>query len=508
MSAASAPHALLEARALSKAFPGVRALDAVDLDLAAGEVHALCGENGAGKSTLVKILAGLERADSGTIRLDGRELALRSPRSALAHGIATIHQEVALVPDLSVAENLFLGRLPRRWWGIDWRGLHARARAALARVGLELDVRTRAGALTVAEKQRVAIARALDLSSRVLLMDEPTSSLDAREAGALFDLVRELAGAGLALVFIGHALHEVEEIADRVTVLRGGKRVATFTRGEYTRVELVRHMLGRELNAAAPSREDESAPRGVCVLQTQGLGRAGALAPIDCALHEREVVGLAGLLGAGKSELVRLLFGADASDRGALLVAGRPVAGASPRLSVRRRLGYCPEDRRAEGIFPSLSVLENLVLVVAGRRGLFARFSRRRSRAIAIELCARLSVACAGLDQPIGTLSGGNQQKVLLARWLAAAPRVLLLDEPTRGVDIGARADLLAEIRALARGGLAVLFASSALEELCAVADRLLVLHDRGPAGEFDGPEYDTAEVMHALAGGTHARER
>ncbi len=505
MSAGRARIALLEARGISKAFPAVRALDAVDFDLAAGEIHALCGENGAGKSTLVRILAGLEHADSGTIRLDGHPIAIRSPRGALAHGIATIHQEVALVPDLSVAENVFLGRLPRRPWGIDWRGMRARARAALARVGLEIDVRARAGSLTVAEKQRVAIARALDLSSRVLLMDEPTSSLDAHEVAALFELVRTLAYSGMGLVFIGHDLREVEAIADRVSVLRGGRRVATLARGAYTRVDLVRHMLGRDLAAGGLVRESRSLPRGARVLEARGLGRAGSLEPIDLSLHEREIVGLAGLLGAGKSELVRLLWGADRADSGTLHLGGTPIARASPRRSVTGGMGYCPEDRRSEGIFPSLSVLENLVLVVASRRGPFARYVQPRARAIAIEHCARLSVACVDLDQPMATLSGGNQQKVLLARWLAATPRVLLLDEPTRGVDVGARADLLAEIRLLARDGLGVLCASSSLEELLVLADRMVVLHGRVKAAELEGPQFDASSILEALAGGARA---
>jgi len=508
MSAPSVPPpAWLSMRGTTKSFPGVRALDGVDFDVVPGEVHALVGENGAGKSTLIKVLTGVHRADAGEMRLGGKLAHPTGPIEALRLGVAAIYQEVNVVPALSVAENVFLGRQPRARFGLDWGGMRARARRALARVGLDLDVGRQIGEYPVAVQQRITIARAIDLDARLLVMDEPTSSLDRDEARRLLELARELAAGGLALVFIGHDLDEVFQVADRITVLRAGRVAGTFGARAVSRLELVAHMLGRAFEEARPAPRARAQPgtaggERAAALEARGLARAGALAPTDLCVAAGEVVGLAGLFGSGRTELVRLLFGADRASAGEVRVAGAPLRRPTPRRCVRAGLALCPEDRREEGIFPSLSVRENLVIVVQRALSRLGLVSRRRQAAIAELLVRRLGIACAGLDQPLRTLSGGNQQKVVLARWIAARPRALLLDDPTRGIDVGAKAEALALVRELAREGRAVLFVSSSLAEVLSVAERVAVLHAGAKVCELDGPDYDEGEVLAAMAGG------
>jgi monosaccharide-transporting ATPase len=514
---------LLELRGIGKRFPGVVALDGVDFDVRAGEVHALVGENGAGKSTLIKLLTGALALERGEILLDGRAVRFADPRAAQHAGIAAIHQELTRIPGLSVAENLLLGREPRRAWGIDGRALRERARAALARLSLDLDVDRPLGSLPYATQQRVAIARALDLDARVLVLDEPTASLDRKEADALLGLLERLKRGGLAVVFIGHRLDEILAVADRISVLRNGKRVGTFARDRVTKLELVAHMLGREAAAArrpelatrmspelatrmspelaaqfSPERAARFPPDRGALLEARGLLGPGLEAPCDVALRAGEVLGVAGLLGSGRSELVRLVFGAERRSAGDVTLAGTALPAGDVRAAVDAGLGCSPEERQSDALLPDMSVRENLLLVVSRALG---RRSRAAERALALELARRLGVVCADLDQSVRSLSGGNQQKVILARWIAARPRALLLDEPTRGVDVGAREEIERLVARLADDGLAVLLVSSDLDEVLAGSDRVLVLHARRPVALLSGEERGESAVLDAMAG-------
>jgi len=495
---------LLEMRGIGKRFPGVVALEGVDLELRAGEVHALVGENGAGKTTLIRILSGALAQDRGTILLEGRELRSADPRATQKSGIAAIHQELTRIPGLSVAENLLLGREPRRAWGIDRRAMRERARAALARLSLDLDVGLPLGSFSYATQQRVAIARALDLDARVLVLDEPTASLDREQALALLSLLESLKSDGLAVVFIGHRLDEILSVADRISVLRNGKKVGTFARA-VTKLELVTHMLGREPSATRrAARVASDSLQRPLLLEARGLTGPGLAAPCDLALREGEVLGVAGLLGSGRSDLVQLLFGARRRTGGEVTLEGKRLPAGDVRAAVDAGLGCSPEERQSDALLPDLSVRENLLLVVS------RSFARRRpavERALAQDLAERLHIVCADLDQPVRLLSGGNQQKVILARWLAAHPRALLLDEPTRGVDVGAREEIEAFVARLAEEGMAVLLVSSDLDEVLSGADRVLVLHARRAVALLRGAELTEDAVLEAMAGPLEARK-
>jgi simple sugar transport system ATP-binding protein len=494
---------VLEARGVSKSFPGVRALSGVDLTLRAGEIHALMGGNGAGKSTLIKILTGAHRADAGEVLLDGKPLHLDGPHRAAAAGISTVYQEINLAENLSVGENVYLGRQPMGKAGIRWRELNARARAALARLGVEVDPGRTLADYPAAVRQMVAIARALELNARVLVLDEPTSSLDAGECARLFAVMRELRGRGLAILFITHFLDQTYAVADRITVLRNGERVGEWAAAALPRLELVTRMLGRELAsfeaAPRPPVEGGAAPARRPLYVVKGLAKRGYVGPVDLELREGEVLGLAGLLGSGRSEVARLLFGAERADAGARMLEGRPVSVRTARDAVALGFGYCPEDRKLDGIVPELSVRENIVLALQARRGLLRRIPRPRQEEIAARWIASLGIKTPGTDQRIRDLSGGNQQKVVIARWLAAAPRFLILDEPTRGIDVGAKAEIMRVTAELARDGLAVLFISSELSEVVRCADRVAVMRDRRKVGELAGGA-DEAAVVRAIA--------
>ncbi|MEO6711539.1 MAG: sugar ABC transporter ATP-binding protein [Planctomycetota bacterium] len=501
----SAAPMLLEMRGIGKRFPGVVALEGVDLELCAGEVHALVGENGAGKTTLIKILSGALEQDRGTILLDGRELRSADPRATQQAGIAAIHQELTRIPGLSVAENLLLGREPRRAWGIDARAMRARARAALARLSLDLDVDLPLGSFSYATQQRVAIARALDLDARVLILDEPTASLDREQALALLFLLERLKHGGLAVVFIGHRLDEILSVADRISVLRNGRKIGTFARASVTKLELVTHMLGREPSASRRAvRVATDSPQRPLLLEARNLIGPGLAAPCDLVLREGEVLGVAGLLGSGRSDLVQLLSGARRRSSGEVTLAGKCLPAGDIRAAVDAGVGCSPEERQSDALLPDLSVLDNLLLVVS------RSFAWRRpavERAVAEGLAQRLRIVCADLDQPVRLLSGGNQQKVILARWLAAHPRALLLDEPTRGVDVGAREEIESFVARLAEQGMAVLLVSSDLDEVLSASERILVLHARRAVAELCAAELTEDAVLEAMAGALEERK-
>jgi ribose transport system ATP-binding protein len=493
------PAPLLEVRGVSKAFPGVQALSAVDFTLQAGEVVALIGENGAGKSTLMKVLAGVHRPDAGALWLDGQPLELRGPADALSRGIALIHQELSLCDNLTVAGALFLGAELRRGPFLREAAMANETRRWLLRLGLELAPHTLVAALSPGQKQLLEIARALRAEARVLIMDEPTSSLTQVEAERLFAVVRELRGAGVGIVYISHRLGEVTALADRVVGLRDGRNSGELSGRDATHERMVALMVGRALSG---SRRAAHAP-GAVVLQVEGLRtQAFPQQSVSFAVREREVVGIAGLLGAGRSELLRALFGVDRRLAGEVTVGGAPLVGSGPAEAVARGLVLAPEDRKQQGLVLGLSVGHNLSLPTLQRRGVFV--DRRYEQELSARCIDELGIATAGPGQIAGTLSGGNQQKVVLGKWLAAGPKVLLLDEPTRGVDVGARAEIYARLHELAGAGLAVVFVSSELEEVLALADRALVLHQGALAGELPRERLTEENVM-MLATGRNA---
>lgn len=499
---------ILEARGLCMRFGSVTALDGVDFTLRPGEIHALMGENGAGKSTLIKCLTGVHTPQSGHIRLAGRTVRPASPRDAESAGVACVYQEVGLIPHATIAENICLGREPvRRSWPrlIRWREVRARARAAMGRLGLTgLDVTRELSTCSVAIQQLVAIARALDIEAHVLILDEPTSSLDRDECIHLFAVLRRLRDQGLGIVFITHFLDQVDAIADRVTILRDGRLVGVHDARSLPRATLVSLMVGREFEArehthATPSGMGGRAPENA-LLDARGIGRRGRLKSVDLSISRGEAVGLAGLLGSGRTETARLLFGVESPDCGELLLAGRPMRFRSPRAAIAKGLALTPENRKTEGIVPSLSVAENMLLAIQARRGLSSRLSRTERHRLVAGFVSALGIKTPHAQTPIASLSGGNQQKVLLARWLVIGPALLILDEPTRGIDVGAKADVLGAIERLRRDGMAVLLISSELEEVVRTCERVVVLRDRRSIAELSGPDLTEQNVLRAIA--------
>ena len=490
---------------IDKSFPGVHALANVSLTLTSGEIHALVGENGAGKSTLVRVLTGAERPDSGTISLDGVEVSIRSPLHAQSLGISTVYQEVNLCPNLTVAENLLIGRQPMKWGRIDWRTMNRRAREILGGLDIDIDVTRPLGSYSIAIQQMAAIARALVISSaRVLVLDEPTSSLTAHETDQLFGVMRKLRGEGIAILFITHFLDQVYEVSDRVTVLRNGTLVGMFPTAELPRMKLITLMLGRSLteheDIARQKIESREHIGSEALLEADGLGLVGSIAPFDLVLHAGEVVGVAGLLGSGRTEMAQLLFGIDQPTSGTMTIDGKVVTNYSPIGSIERGVALCPEDRKGEGIVGDLTVRENIIMAMQARRGWFRHLSVGEQYEIADRYIKLLNIATPSADQPIKNLSGGNQQKVILARWLATDPRLLILDEPTRGIDVGTKADIQKLILSLAEDGKSCVFISSELEEVLRTSHRIVVLRDRVKVTEFAG-DVDEHSIMQAMAG-------
>jgi monosaccharide-transporting ATPase len=493
-------------KGIDKSFPGVHALQNVDFSLFKAEIHALVGENGAGKSTLIKVLTGVDRADKGTVELDGHAVVVKSPLHAQELGISTVYQEVNLCPNLTVAENLLIGRQPSRFGvSVDWKKLNARAREVLKELGVEIDVTRPLGSYSVAIQQMAAIARALVVSNaKVLILDEPTSSLTANETAHLFSVMRKLRTDGIAVVFITHFLDQVYEVSDRVTVLRNGSLVGTYATASVSRLELIRLMLGRSIadldDMTAHKIESSQHIKTEALLEATELGLSNSIDPFTLTLHAGEVVGLAGLLGSGRTEIANLLFGVDRPDAGSLVMDGKPVTDFTPAGSINRGIALCPEDRKAEGIIADLSVRENIVLAMQAGLGWFRRIGTKEQYQIADKYIKLLNISTPTADQQIKNLSGGNQQKVILARWLAANPRLLILDEPTRGIDVGTKADIQKLVLSLAEEGKSCVFISSELDEVLRTSHRIVVMRDRAKVTEFSG-QVDEKEIMQAIAG-------
>jgi simple sugar transport system ATP-binding protein len=496
---------LVTMKGIAKSFPGVVALEDVDFSLKKGEIHALMGENGAGKSTLIKILTGVEHPDKGSIELDGKPVQVRSPQHSQQLGISTVYQEINLCTNITVAENIMLGHEPRRFGSIHWKKMNDLASQALKRLGVDIDVTRPLENYSVAIQQMVAITRALEiLSAKVLILDEPTSSLDIQETNLLFDVMRKLKGEGIGIIFITHFLDQVYQIADRITVLRNGKLVGTFDVASLPRIELIAKMLGRvvtDLDAISKARSSiEQEKAKVCLAEARGLGLKGALEPVDLELYANEVVGVAGLLGSGRTELAGLIFGINSPDTGSLLIKGQKVDHFSPMESLKRGIALCPEDRKAEGIVGDLTIRENIILALQARYGWFKFLNAQKQYEIAQKYIELLGIHTPSPDQLVKNLSGGNQQKVILARWLATQPHILILDEPTRGIDVGAKAEIQKLVLDLAKEGMSIVFISSELEEELRISDRIVVLRDRKKAAEYSGDVSDQA-IMHTMAG-------
>jgi simple sugar transport system ATP-binding protein len=505
---------VLELTGIHKSFPGVKALNDAGLRLYPGEVHTLMGQNGAGKSTLIKVLTGVYAPDRGRMVLEGRDISPASTLEAQELGISTVYQEVNLCPNLSVAENIFIGRYPRKWGMVDWRGMREQARKLLQDLEVDIDVTAPLSRYPLAIQQMVAISRALNISSRVLILDEPTSSLDEAEVQLLFRVLRRLREQGMAILFVTHFLDQTYAISDRITVMRNGEREGEYACSELSRLALVNKMIGAPADAASLDVPATAAAPGqaqgeltlvvaqaATLLRTSGLKRRGVLQPIDLEVREGEVLGLAGLLGSGRTELARLLFGADRADSGSIRIGNHDGVFLTPREAIGEGIGFCSEDRKLEGAILSLSVRENLILAMQARAGMLRAIPMKRQQELATEYVKALGIKTASIETPIGALSGGNQQKVLLARWLATKPKLMILDEPTRGIDVRAKQEIMDYVTALCRKGMSILFISSELPEVLRCSDRMVIMRDRAVCGEYTRGELDDESVLHVIAG-------
>jgi galactofuranose transport system ATP-binding protein len=502
---------ILEIKGLCKSFSGVEALANVDFTLRKGEVHALVGENGAGKSTLIKVLTGLYEKDGGEIYLEKKSFECHSPTEATKHGISTVYQEINLIPTLSVAENIFLGRQPVSFGKIQWKKIKKGAEAALKRLDLEIDVTELLSSYPIAIQQMVAIARAIDISAKVLILDEPTSSLDTHEVKQLFSVMRKLKGKGIAIIFITHFLEQVYEISDRITVLRNGDFIGEYETAKLSRVQLITSMLGKEFkeidfkkitSAGAYAGAGKNNGKHHAFYKLEGVKKQGKIDIFDLDIFKGEVLGFAGLLGSGRTEIARILFGIEKPDRGNQFLYGKRVKISSPGKAIKNRFGFCPENRKEEGIFPNLTVRENIIISIQARLGIFNYLSRKKQEELIEKYMMLLRIKTPSYEQTVCNLSGGNQQKVIVARWLASEPVFLILDEPTKGIDIGAKAEIQKIIISLSKEGMAILFISSELEEVVRCSNRVIVLRDRKKIRELSGEQIKEKIIMHTIANG------
>ncbi|MDR1933187.1 MAG: sugar ABC transporter ATP-binding protein [Spirochaetales bacterium] len=493
---------LLQMNNIVKIYPGVRALNNVNFTLQKGEIHSLCGENGAGKSTLIKILTGAEPRDGGDIFLNGNPVFPKTPMDAQKLGVSTVYQEINLCPNLSVAENIFIGRQPRKKiGGIDWKKMNSLSETAMARLNIKMDVADALGEYSVAIQQMVAIARAVDTNSKVLVLDEPTSSLDTKEVRQLFHAMRNLKKQGMGIIFISHFIDQIYEITDRVTILRNGNYIDSRPIKDLPRMDLISKMIGKDIAAGESYKDriDGERTEKKKFYSAKNLGKRGVISPSDITINYGEVLGFAGLLGCGRTETARLIFGIDRPDDAEIEIKGKKVKINSPADAIRQGMGFCPEDRKTDGIIANLTVRENIILALQGREGIFKRIPLARQVEIANYYIKLLSIATPSCEQLAGNLSGGNQQKVILARWLTINPELLLLDEPTRGIDVGAKAEIMNIVVRLSNEGKAILFISSELDEVARCSGRVLVFRDRSLIGELEG-EVSTRRIMETIA--------
>jgi galactofuranose transport system ATP-binding protein len=498
---------VLTMEGITKEFPGVKALSNVQLKLYPGEVHALMGENGAGKSTLIKVLTGVYTFDKGSITLEGNPIRVTNPLEAQNLGISTVYQEVNLCTNLSVVENIFIGREIMKRGRLDWKEMTRQARELLkSRLNLDIDVTKLLSSYSVAIQQMIAIARSLKVSARILILDEPTSSLDQNEVKQLFNVIRKLKREGLAIVFVSHFLDQIYEITDRLTVLRNGNWIGEYMTNEIERLELVSKMIGKDLNElkqADNGSGKQAFERKELFLHGKNVSKKGKIEPFDIEIHEGEILGLAGLLGSGRTELARVLFGADKADTGDITIKDSKTNLSSPKQAIANGIAFCSENRKTEGIIGDLTIRENMILAMQGQQGWFKYIPRRKQMEIADEYIKLLNINPPNPEQLIKNLSGGNQQKVLLARWLITNPNLLILDEPTRGIDVGAKAEIQKLMLSLSKGGMSILFVSSEIEELIRTCSKIAVLRDHKKVSELDNNQQITQnEVMRAMAGG------
>ena len=492
---------VLTMRGICKYFPAVKALENVDFTLRKGTIHALMGENGAGKSTLIKVLTGVYPMDAGEIRIDGVEdaITVRSPQEAQSYGISTVYQEITLCPNLTVAENMFIGRTEKK--SVDWKQMEKRSGELLEQLGIPARPRQQLGSCSLAVQQMVAIARAVDTDCKVLILDEPTSSLDDKEVEMLFVLMRQLKEQGVGIIFVTHFLEQVYAVSDQITVLRNGQLVGEYEIRDLPQVKLVEKMIGKDLEDLSSIKKQNAITEGETFYEADGLSSTQSR-PFDFHISKGEVNGFTGLLGSGRSESVRAIFGADPVTGGTVKVNGKKAKIAKPLDAMKHGIGYLPEDRKRDGIIADLSVRENIILALQVIKGMNHPFSRAKAEAFADEYIKALDIKTASSETPIKSLSGGNQQKVIVARWLLTHPQYLILDEPTRGIDVGTKTEIQKLVMKLAEEGMSITFISSEIEEMLRVCSRLIVMRDRNIVGELKGDELSQERVMRTIAGG------
>lgn len=491
---------ILEMKGIEIQFPGVKALDKVDFTLRKGEVHALLGENGAGKSTLIKCLTGVHRMDAGEILLEGKQIHPNSPLEAQRLGISTVYQEVNLCPNLTVAENIFIGRQPMRRGQIDWKTINTRAVELMKRMGMDIDVTLPLSSYSIAVQQMASIARAVDVKAKILILDEPTSSLDENEVQHLFKVVRDLQEQGLGIIFITHFLDQVFAISDRMTVLRNGKLVGEFEKVKINKLELVTSMIGKDINEIFNLKKAEQSADASVTLKAQGIGISGKVEDISLDIKQGELVGFAGLLGSGRTETAEMLFGVTPSSKGTMSMHGEKLELKAPLDAIQKKMAFCPEDRKRDGIIGDLSIRENIALAVQATRGFMKPMTHEEQQELADKYIKLLSIATPDAEKKVGELSGGNQQKVILARWMATQPDLLILDEPTRGIDVGAKAEIQRLMLEMCGKGMSIIFISSELDEIIRCSNRIIVMRDLQKAGELDGNACAQQDILSLIA--------
>ena len=495
-------HSLLEMKGIEIEFPGVKALDKVDFSVNAGEIHALLGENGAGKSTLIKCLTGVHHMDAGTILFDGKEIRPNSPQEAFSMGISTVYQEINLCPNLTVAENIFVGRQPMKGGMINWKEINRRAKELMSRFHMDIDVTRPLNNYSTAIQQMVSIARAVDIDAKILILDEPTSSLDDNEVQLLFNVMRELKAEGMGIIFITHFLDQIFAVSDRMTILRNGTLVGTYNTTDITKLQLVTLMIGKDIDVIFNLKRAHVDPNAPEMLRTENLGTPGQIQNVNLSMKKGELLGFAGLLGSGRTETAELIFGAVPATEGTEDINGKRVSIKKPLDAIKAKLAFCPEDRKRDGIIGDLSIRENIALALQARRGFLHPISRQEQNELAEKYIKLLSIATPDAEKKIGELSGGNQQKVILARWMATQPDLLILDEPTRGIDVGAKAEIQRLMLEMCNDGVSVIFISSELEEIIRCSNRIIVMRDGKKVGEVKGEDCTQQTLLSIIAEG------